>query len=118
MQIPAVPPDWPAADLQLSPEKSTFPYAGVHNGNGFLIYPGPRPSIRLKLLRDGIEDYWYLKQVEKSAQKESYNKDAKALLAGLTPALFVDTHYFNRDPDALLAYRLKLGEFIENAQQK
>lgn len=33
------------------------------NGNGFLYYPGkngPVPSIRLKVTRDGIEDYEYL----------------------------------------------------------
>jgi len=46
--------------LTLSDKPSGFPYAGVHNGNGWVVYP-PReeggavlPSLRLKVLRAGI----------------------------------------------------------------
>ncbi len=50
-------PMWP--DVPWDP--NTF---GRYNGDGYLIYPGPGgvpyPSIRLKALRDGFEDYEYL----------------------------------------------------------
>ena len=95
--------------------KAKFPYAGTHNGNGFLLYPGPRASIRLKALRDGAEDYAYIARVGELAKSGKHAAEAKALLDGIVPAVFVDTHYFAREPGRLLDYRRKLGEFIERA---
>ena len=109
--------DWPEAPFLLSDKKYRFPYAGIHNGNGFLIYPGPMPSIRLKILRDGIEDYWYLTRVSELSSSQKFKKEAQELLNGIKPAIFVDTHYFNRRPEALIAYRKRLGEFIEWASR-
>ncbi len=100
---------------KLSDAKLGFPYAGTHNGNGFLIYPGPRPSLRLKVLRDGIEDYWYLAQLKELTLKKRYASEARALLDGISPKIFVDTHYFNRDPNVILVYREKIGELLEKA---
>ena len=107
---------WPT-DLTLSKTKSPFPYAGIHNGNGFLVYPGPLPSIRLKVLRDGIEDYWYVKKVAELARSGAYSSEAKMLLDGITPAIFVDTHYFNRNVETMIGYRKKLGDFIEKSNR-
>ena len=35
----------------------------------------------------------------------------------ITHDLVVNTHYFNRDPGALLAYRAKVARLIERAAQ-
>src|SRR5579884_2507793 len=67
------------------PWKNIYYFTG--NGDGTLFYPGrpdkiggtthiPIPSIRLKMLREGIEDYEYLVQVE--AKKNLQGIDGKA----------------------------------------
>ncbi|MBM4082321.1 MAG: DUF4091 domain-containing protein, partial [Planctomycetes bacterium] len=52
--------NWPAEEWVVQDKPYPYPYAGIHNGNGYLLYPGPHPSLRLKVLRDGAEDYGYL----------------------------------------------------------
>ena len=106
--------NWPEEPFKLN-ENMHYPYAGTHYGDGFIVYPGPRPSIRLKNIRDGAEDYWYLGQVSELAENGDNAAQAKALLDGIRPAVFVDTHYFNRDPGALLEYRERLGQFLDRA---
>ncbi|MCG3115163.1 MAG: DUF4091 domain-containing protein [Candidatus Manganitrophus sp. SA1] len=67
------------------PWKNIYYFSG--NGDGTFFYPGrpdkiggtrhiPIPSIRLKMLREGIEDYEYLTLVE--AKKEQDGLDGKA----------------------------------------
>ena len=114
---PAGNENWPAEPFKMN-DKMHYPYAGRHNGDGFIVYPGPTPSIRLKTIRDGAEDYWYLAQVARLARSGKHVPEAQALLDGITPAVFVDTHYFNRDPSGILAYRHKLGEFIEKTSDR
>jgi hypothetical protein len=105
---------WTAAGFPCKDKNAGYPYAGIHNGNGYLIYPGPLPSVRLKTLRDGAEDYAYLQRIAEIARSDKPNAQAaRTLLKGIVPVLFVDTHYFNRDPEALIAYRTKLGEFLD-----
>ena len=92
-----------------------FPYAGIHNGNGYLIYPGPNPSIRLKILRDGLEDLGYLsilKELEQKKRSEKFKQEAEKLLS-VPPGVLVDAHYFNRNPEALLKVRNQIAELIE-----
>lgn len=108
--------DWEKTGWRLSAEIASFPYGGIHNGNGFLLYPGPHPSIRLKVLRDGVEDYGYLMELKKrrlrAAGSEKLLQEADATLA-VPPAVLVDTHYFNRDPDGLLQTRETIARLIE-----
>lgn len=110
-------PDRPLKKWELPANLGGFPYGGLHNGNGYLVYPGPYASIRLKLLRDGAEDYAYLKLLE---AKLTGVKDAKTA-AGIRelldprPEIFVDTHYFSRDPQDIIAYRERMGEMLERA---
>jgi len=105
---------WQSEGFPCGPQEYKYPYGGWHNGNGYLLYPGPLPSIRLKVLRDGAEDYAYLLQVDEIARSTGPEaKEAQALLEGIQPAVFVDTHYFSRDPDRLLAYRMRLAEFLD-----
>lgn len=103
---------WPKQPFRLN-EKMTYPYAGRFNGDGFIVYPGPRPSIRLKNIRDGAEDYWYLSALSQLAQIPRTKQAAQALQDRIMPDVFVDTHYFNHRPEALLDCRLKIGEFLE-----
>lgn len=105
---------WETQGWRLSDKPYSFPYGGIHNGNGYLIYPGPAPSIRLKLLRDGLEDYGYLTELKRRLRKGSpaQQEQAEALLA-VPPAVLVDSHYFNRDPRGLLDTRRQIGRLIE-----
>lgn len=100
---------------RLRDRPSPFPYAGVHNGNGYLVYPGPCPSVRLKVLRDGLEDYGYLMELKKRASASS-KRDLCAQAARLLEVpgeVLVDAHYFNRDPAALARVRKAVADCIE-----
>jgi hypothetical protein len=107
--------DWEKTGWRLPDRPSSFPYGGIHNGNGYLVYPGPCPSIRLKVLRDGLEDYGYLMELKRRASASS-NRDLCARAARLleVPAeVLVDAHYFNRDPAGLARTRTAMADCIE-----
>lgn len=107
---------WEKTGWRLTNKNATFPFGGIHNGNGFLLYPGPHPSIRLKVLRDGVEDFGYLMELKKrrsQAQTSAQTlREIDAALAVPTRVL-VDTHYFNRDPRGLLESRATIARLIE-----
>jgi hypothetical protein len=105
---------WETDGWRLAEKPYSFPYGGVHNGNGYLIYPGPTPSIRLKLLRDGLEDYGYLMELKRRQRRGSPVQQEKAdSLLAIPPSVLVDSHYFNRDPHALLDVRRQIARLIE-----
>ncbi len=109
--------NWPAEEWVVQEDKpSPYPYAGIHNGNGYLLYPGPHPSVRLKVLRDGAEDYGYLLALRAAKDRlpQKARAEAEELLK-ITPDLLVDTHYFNRNPNALFDYRARVAALIETA---
>jgi glycosyl hydrolase family 123/concanavalin A-like lectin/glucanase superfamily protein len=93
------------------------------NGMGNFTYPGPNgqiyPSLRLENLRDGIEDFEYLKLLERrTAQLKAKDgesdlvKDAEILLKIPTDvAVAVDK--YSSAPEHLLNYRTKVAEMIE-----
>jgi len=96
----------------LASTPATFPYAGIHNGNGYLVYP-PRvpggavlPSLRLKILRDGLEDLALFRAVEERLPQldEAARAEWKQWLDP-TPGVFVHPHYFDRRPEALRGHR-------------
>jgi hypothetical protein len=77
------------------------------NGDGTLIYPGrpdkvggtthiPIESIRLKLIREGLEDYEYLKKLGEAGE--------------LVDAIVRKAYDFDRDPLKLYAVRQQMGE--------
>lgn len=100
------------------------------NGMGNFIYPGPDgkllPSLRLENLRDGLEDYEYLKELEKSIEKletadikdkDALLKEAKQLLQ--VPASVATTvSKWSSNPEHLLEYRNRLGEMISKTHVK
>ena len=84
-------------------------------GEGMLVYPGQPvgvkgvvASMRLKWLRDGVEDYDYV-QVLKSLGKEDVAME-------IARSVGADWTNWTRDPNAVEAARQKLGEAIERAK--
>jgi Domain of unknown function (DUF4091) len=81
-------------------------------GEGMLVYPGQPvgvkgvvASMRLKWLRDGVEDYDYV-QILKDLGKSD-------LAMEITRSVGADWTNWTRDPKAVEAARLKLGEAID-----
>lgn len=110
-------------------EQNMFTSNWVHvNGDGLLIYPGkgvtPLPSVRLEIIRDGIEDFEYFalldELIEKVAQIKVYQthegetvvKQAQDL-ARVPDAITTDAVTFTRDPEVIFARRKAVGDMIE-----
>jgi hypothetical protein len=81
------------------------------NGGGHLMYPGvpcgidgPVPCIRLKNIRDSMEDWEYFALLEKLAGKDEVNK----IVARIAPNWWATSE----DPAAIEAAREKLAEEI------
>jgi len=90
-------------------------------GDGHLIYPGPcgrpMPSIRLELIREGLQDYEYLKILSdriKSAKGMSRKLLAEAkALAAVRPCVTSSVTKYTDAPKVLLAERDRIGDMIE-----
>lgn len=89
---------------------------GSLNGDGALVYPGgaigyegPVASMRLKAIRDGIEDYDYL-QLLKPMDSRSADATAKAL--GLR------FRQWTRNPADILAARERIGERLNDLNSR
>ncbi len=100
--------------LKLSDKPSGFPYAGIHNGNNYRVYPpqtedGPvLPSVRLKVTRDALEDLALFAEAERLLAEGKLPPEQAEKLRQLldpTPAVFVHPQYFDRLPETLLARR-------------
>ena len=89
-----------------------FSHYGIHfNGGGFLFYPGlpcgidgPVCSMRIKNLRDGMEDYEYFTILEKLKGKEIVEK----IVNTVAPSWW----NFSKESSEFLAAREKLAEEI------
>ena len=89
-----------------------FSHYGIHfNGGGFLFYPGlpcgidgPIAGMRVKNLRDGMEDYEYFAILEKLVGKEAVKK--------IVNTIAPNWWNFSRDPDEFLVAREKLAQEI------
>ncbi|MGA7791714.1 MAG: DUF4091 domain-containing protein, partial [Candidatus Acidiferrales bacterium] len=90
----------------------TYIYAFGGNGDGTLIYPGPiakiggttpipLPSMRLKNIRDGMEDYEYLHALTVAGQGTFAMSEVQSFIT--------NAYTFNNDPNALLNARNALG---------
>lgn len=90
-------------------------------GDGFLFYPGkpygidgPVDSIRLQMIRDGIEDYetlWYLEKLYNEA-----GKSAKTLLRPVYDSLYQDVA-LKASADEFDVARERVAELILKAQK-
>jgi hypothetical protein len=89
----------------------------VYNGEGTLVYPGRAvgydgiaPSLRLKALRDGIQDYEYLAILERLGR----SAEAEKVILPLAESWFK----WDPDPAAYSKARAKLAELILAAQKQ
>lgn len=81
------------------------------NGDGSLLYPAaprhlsePAASLRLKMIRDGVEDYEYCALLERRRGRAFVVREIGAVLADLT--------HFARSPEDISALRLRLGRLL------
>lgn len=107
--------EWPEKPWPVNP-LSSFPYSGQHNGNGFICYPGtdgmPWPSIRMKCIRDGMEDHDYLSTL-RAKTGEGGSSEIRQLLE-VPPELAMGLRYYNKNPAVLLKVRRLLAAAITN----
>ena len=100
------------------------------NGDGRMFYPENRdvnndrrvydneviPSLRLEILRDGIEDYEYLmllqKMVEQADKSQSGKINKAKRLLQIPESIYTNEKTYNKNPQVLLNYRKKLAEAI------
>ena len=103
---------WSTATTVIEPWwNPAFAHPRHYNGGGFLFYPGapcgidgPVCSMRLKNLRDGMEDYEYFALLEKLAGR----KAAKEIVDTIAPNWWD----FSKAPQDFLTARKKLAEQI------
>ena len=101
------------------------------NGDGMFFYPpnrnpntdttkymrGPVPSLRLEILREGLDDYDYMIMLEnfvKNAtpeQKQQVRKAQKVLDFG--SEVFVNDTLYTKNPEVLMKYRKRMGDLLE-----
>jgi len=88
------------------------------HGDGMLLYPGPNgplSSMRLAAVRDGFEDYEYLKLLEHAAASDSlpsaWREQAQKLLdiQAFVPGNLTEYHRYENE---LQNYRRQIGEFL------
>ena len=97
-----------------------WPYSGYLNGDGFLMYPPDVPSIRMKIMRDGLEDYGYLMELQKKLPEitnADLRRKAEEILK-IPVQVMVDTHYFNRNPEGILKTRAEIGRILDSLPGK
>lgn len=101
------------------PWSSLFSFSG--NGDGTLLYPGkpgkiggtsqvPVPSLRLKHIRDGVEDYEYLAMLVKLGDS--------ALAQKLARDVVPTAHSISDDPNVILEARRTAGRRIAELSTK
>lgn len=83
-------------------------------GEGMLVYPGYQvgiagvaPSMRLKWIRDGVDDYDYVAMLKEAGQS--------AFALNLAATVGADWSNWTKDPHALADVRLQLGQALDQA---
>ncbi len=95
------------------------------NGDGVLVYPGskgPLASIRLKMIRDGVEDYWYWKLLadalaDSDDMPEEWREAALAELEVSQDAV-VSMTVWAVSPAALNEQRARIAELLDAYRTK
>ena len=87
-----------------------------HPGEGMLIYPGEQvgvngsvPSMRLKWIREGVEDYEYIEILKRWGDRDWAMATVREVAR--------DFRHWNQDSQALIRARQKLGEKIDRLSQ-
>lgn len=109
----------------VDPYQSAANTQWAQNGNGLLYYPGengPVPSLRLELLRDGLEDYEYLfilGEKIKQLEAKEINPALKAAVDRAKSLLDIDGSIVNSftdytdNPELIYKRRAVIAETIE-----
>ena len=96
------------------------------NGDGYLMYPGPNfeplSSIRLEMIRDGIEDYDYFTLLKQTLDRLKNLPDVQAQklmnqyapLLNIGPEIVKSLTEYTRDEQLLQKRRIDIAEAIEN----
>jgi hypothetical protein len=101
------------------------------NGDGMFFYPpnrdpntdqskyltGPVPSLRLEILREGLDDYDYMIMLEDcireaGANQQNLVRKARQVLNFGTD-VFVNDREYSRDPEVLMQLRKQMGNILE-----
>jgi len=120
--------DLNCAGDQRWPEVPWIPYNRQpgHNGCGYLIYPGPDgtplSSIRLEIVRDGIEDYEYLFLLQNLVENAKGKVPDELLqkagpLVRFGPEIAESHTNYNENPTTLLEIRARIAAAIEELQR-
>jgi hypothetical protein len=87
------------------------------SGEGMLIYPGEEvgvdgivPSIRLKRIRDGIDDYDYIAMLKKLGEED--------WALNMSRSIARNWHKWTQNPEELEQVRVQLGDRIQELTQK
>jgi hypothetical protein len=112
---------WPNVDPFVSAKNTKW----EQNGNGLLFYPGedgPIASLRLEILRDGLEDYEYFQHLMerlKILKQRGLTPETKVYFDESIKILTMDNSIaesmmkFNKDNQSLLRRRKQIAEQIE-----
>jgi len=102
------------------------------NGDGLLVYPGrdmtPIPSIRLEMIRDGIEDYEYMALLERAVKKARALPKARrpspetlteaVRLTRVPDAISRSLTDYTDDPTVIRSRRRRIADMIERLQRE
>ena len=107
---------WSTVTRVIAPwHNPAFAHPSHYNGGGYLFYPGepcgidgPVTCMRLKNLRDGMEDYEYFALLERLAGRQAVEK----IVLRTAPNWWG----FSRDPGVFAAARAEIAEGIVKAQ--
>ncbi len=97
------------------------PFDQFAPGDNFIVYPGtrsPRSGLRYEAMREGIEDYEYLKLLEDAIgdaarRLGAQGLDAKAFVRLFAEELAPSFEDYSRDPSLLYAVRDSIARSIE-----
>jgi hypothetical protein len=121
-------PCWPDVALRFKDLETARSFKV--NGDGVLLYPGPGlepyPSLRLEVIRDGIEDYEYLALLSRLLQEVKILPDSRrppaSLLAQAEGLCRVPAEIsrsmaeYTQDPHEILGRRAAVGDMIERLE--
>ncbi len=104
-----------AYQAHVTPYQTIYYFGG--NGDGTLFYPGtpsriggthhiPIESLRLKQIRDGMEDFEFMALLRSLGQQAFADAQVNAIVTNV--------YTFNQDPAALLAAREAMGDLLSS----
>lgn len=111
---------WAAGAKGLTAEGTAENPGADGRGDGQLAYSatsaGIVPSLRLEMIRDGVEDYeylWLLNDLVNRAKQQGKDVAPYEALLAIPSEVAVDASHYTRDPSVIETYRAALAKAIE-----